>query len=99
MRSVALRKSISSALVVHIYNCVERLTSVDFNLKRINCTDYIQNPYLTNRFSHHYHLEESTFIFRGVRSDLYFFLSHFSMKLLFANRIAPDWTPRSARLN
>ena len=29
----------------------------------------ILNPYLTNGFSHHYHLGESTFIFRGVRSD------------------------------
>ena len=27
------------------------------------------NPYLTNGFSHHYRLGESTFIFRGVRSD------------------------------
>ena len=27
------------------------------------------NPYLTNGFYHHYHLGESTFIFRGVRSD------------------------------
>ena len=27
------------------------------------------NPYLTNEFSHHYQLGESTFIFRGVRSD------------------------------
>ena len=26
-------------------------------------------PYLTNGFSHRYHLDESTFIFRGVRSD------------------------------
>ena len=26
----------------------------------------------------------------------YFFLSHFSMKFLCANRIAPDGTPRSA---
>ena len=53
------------------------------------------NPYLTNGFSHHYHLGESTFIFRGVRSDFYF-LSHFSMTFLCANRIAPDGTPRSA---
>ena len=51
--------------------------------------------YLTNGFSHHYHLSKSTFIFRGVRSDFYF-LSHFSMKFLCANRIAPDGTPRSA---
>ena len=27
------------------------------------------NPYFTNEFSHHYQLSESTFIFRGVRSD------------------------------
>ena len=27
------------------------------------------NPYLTNGFSHYYHLGESTFIFRGIRSD------------------------------
>ena len=37
----------------------------------------------------------STFIFRVVRSDLYF-LSHFSMKFSCVNRIAPDGTPRSA---
>ena len=41
------------------------------------------NPYLTNGFSHHYQLDESTFIFRGVRS-VYYFLSHFSMKFLAA---------------
>ena len=39
------------------------------------------NPYLTNGFSHHYHLGESIFIFMGVKSDFYF-LSHFSMKIL-----------------
>ena len=27
------------------------------------------NPYLTNGFSHHYQLDEYTFIFRDVRSD------------------------------
>ena len=55
------------------------------------------NPYLTNGFSHHYLLGESTFIFRGVRSDFYFFYrSDFSMKFLCANRIAPDGMPRFA---
>ena len=34
--------------------------------------------------------------FRGVRSDFFYFLSHFSMKFLFANKIAPDGTPHSA---
>ena len=48
-----------------------------------------------NGFSHCYHFDESTFIFRGVRSDFYF-LSKYSMKFLCANRIAQDGTPRSA---
>ena len=46
-----------------------------------------------NGFSHHYQLGESTFISWGGRSD---FLSHFEMKFLCANRIAPDAMPRSA---
>ena len=37
----------------------------------------IINPYLTDGFSHHYQLDESTFIFRGHRSDFYF-LTHSS---------------------
>ena len=49
---------------------------------------YQFNPYLTNRFSHHYQLDESTFVFRGVRCD-FIFLSHISMTFLCANRIAP----------
>ena len=53
------------------------------------------NPYMTNGFSHHYHLGESTLIFRGVRSD-FEFLFYFLKKFLYANRIAPDVTPRSA---
>ena len=53
------------------------------------------NPYLTNGFSHHYQLNESIFIFSGVRNDFYF-LSDFMMKFLCANRIAPDGTSRSA---
>ena len=56
----------------------------------------IINPYLTNGFSHHYQLGESTFIFRGVRSVLFYLLSHFSMIFLCANRIAPDGTPQNA---
>ena len=59
----------------------------------IDCVYF--NPYLTNGFSHCYHLDESTFVFRGIRSDFYI-LFYFSMKFLCANRIAPDGTPRSA---
>ena len=55
----------------------------------------MQATYLMNGFSHHYQLDESTFIFRGVMSDFYF-SSYFSTKFLYANRIAPDGTPRSA---
>ena len=61
---------------------------------KVIMSEPVFNPYWTNGFSHHYHLGESTFIFRGVRSDFYF-LSDFSMKFLCANRIAPDGTPRS----
>ena len=53
------------------------------------------NPYLTNGFSHHYQLGESIFVLRGIRCD-FKFLFNFSMKILYANRIAPDGTPRSA---
>ena len=38
---------------------------------------------------------ESTFIFRGIRSDFQI-VFNFSMKILLANRIAPDGTPHSA---
>ena len=53
------------------------------------------NPYLMNGFSHHYQLDESTFIFRSVRSDVLIFIS-FLMNFFQANRIAPDGTPLSA---
>ena len=51
------------------------------------------NPLETNGISHSYHLEESTFIVRGIRGS-FSFLFHFSMKIKIANRIAPDGTPR-----
>ena len=34
---------------------------------------HLINPYLTNGFSHHYHLGESASVFRDIRCD---FLSH-----------------------
>ena len=54
------------------------------------------NPYLTNGFSHYCHLGESIINFSGVWSEFDFFLFHFSLKILQANRIAPDGTPRFA---
>ena len=53
------------------------------------------NPYMTNGFSHYYHLGEFTFIYRGIRSDFQY-SNKFLMKIPLANRIAPDGTPRSA---
>ena len=55
----------------------------------------IVNPYVTNGLSHPYHLDESTFIFRNIRSN-FSFLFHFSMKFIKANRIAPDGMPHFA---
>ena len=53
----------------------------DWSLRRTEI-----NPYVT------YHLDESTVIFKGIRSN-FSFLFYFSMKFIQANRIAPDGTP------
>ena len=50
------------------------------------------NPFVTNGLSHPYYLDESILIFRDIRSN-YSFLCHFSMKIMYANRIAQDGTP------
>ena len=50
---------------------------------------------MTNALVHHYQLGESTFIFRGIRSD-FSFLFHFFTKFLCVNRIAPDGTSQNA---
>ena len=49
-----------------------------------------------NGLSHPYHLHKSIFIFRCIGSIFFSFLFHFSMKIMSANRIAPDGTPRYA---
>ena len=50
---------------------------------------------MTNGLSHPYHLDESAFSFRGIRND-FSFLFHVSMKIMSANRKAPDGTLRFA---
>ena len=52
---------------------------------------YIINPFMMNGIVHHYHLGESTFIIRGIGSNVIF-----QLKFLYANSIAPDGTPNSA---
>ena len=66
-----------------------------FVIVEVSLSISLINPYLTNGFSHHYQLGESTFIFGWRRCD-FKILFHFTMKFLKANRIAPDGTPRSA---
>ena len=55
-------------------------------------TNYI-NPLVTNGLFHPYHLNEPTFIFRGVRSVV---LCSFFDENNSSNRIAPDETQRIA---
>ena len=51
---------------------------------------FLFNPFLTNEFSHHYQLGESTFIFRGVRSDDLFFISFFD-EISLCKQNSPRW--------
>ena len=51
---------------------------------------HFHNPYLTNAFSHLYHSGEYS-VPREFLNSI-----QLSMKILYANRIAPDGTPRSA---
>ena len=48
-----------------------------------------------NGLSHPYHLDEPTSVFRDIRSN-FPILFHFLMKIISANRIAPDGTPHFA---
>ena len=48
-------------------------------------------PYLTNGFSHYYHLSDSTFIFRGVRSDFYFFFYLIFDEISACKQNSPRW--------
>ena len=56
---------------------------------------YSYQPVSVNGLSYYYHLSESTFILKGIRSDFKFSYK-FLMEILLANRIAPDGKPHSA---
>ena len=47
------------------------------------------NPLVTDGLSHPYHLDESTLIFRGIRSNFSFFISYFD-----ENRVSKQNNPR-----
>ena len=59
------------------------------------CNSNAFNPNRPNGFSQAYQMGESTFIFRGIRSNLSF-LFKFSLKIKIANILTPDRTPRFA---
>ena len=92
-----IRKRLQKSIQVYVIMTSENVRQIQTNKPNHDIVLYKKNlnPYLTNGFSHRYHLGESTFIFRDVRSD-FKFLSHFLIKFFQANRIAPDGTPRSA---
>ena len=50
---------------------------------------HLFHPYVTNGFSHPYHLDESTFIFRGVWSNFLILFSFFD-----ENPVSKQKTPR-----
>ena len=49
---------------------------------------------MMNVFTHHYHLGESTFIFRIIKSLIFFLI--FQQNVSSENRIASDGTPHTA---
>ena len=52
---------------------------------------YIFNPYLTNGLPHHYRMDESTFISRGVRSDFFIFFISFFDEISLCKQNSPRW--------
>ena len=52
-------------------------------------------PLVPNGFYHPYHFDESISILRGIRSNFSIIL-HVLMRIMSANRLAPDETPRYA---
>ena len=88
-------QSAINLLVVVAVGCVARTFLSVPNPPPVSAVAQKINPLVTNGLSHSYHLDESTFIFRGIGVFFSFFF-HFSTKIMSANRTAPDGTPRFA---
>ena len=69
--------------------CCQLLKMLPYNKKKASRKGPF-NPYLTNGFSHHYHSGQSTFIFRGVKSDFYFFYLIFD-EISLCKQNSPRW--------
>ena len=63
--------------------------ALDMQAGLCRCRSNMLNPLMTNENSHHYHLDESIFIFRGIRSDLFIFYSFFD-----ENHVSKQNSPR-----
>ena len=48
------------------------------------------NPCVTNGLSNPYHFDESTFIFRGIGSNFFYFISFFDENYM-SKQISPRW--------
>ena len=57
------------------------------------CADYI-NTLVTNGISHRYHLDESIFIFGGIKSN-FSYLFHFSNEIPVSKLNSPRWDAAS----
>ena len=79
----------TSSFSTNNQNMAKIRVSIYFKRSHIQINNYCvnTNPYLTNGFSHHYQLGESTFIFRDIRGDFKFSYKYL-MKIRSANRVA-----------
>ena len=89
---VIYREAFNSSPVVTSWLCSLPMT---LWMMSGNATLLLLNQLVTNVFSHPYHLDESTLIFRSIGSD-FSFLFHFPLKFMSANKKATDGTPRFA---
>ena len=49
------------------------------------------NPFMTNGFTHHYHLGKYTFIFRGIRSIFFLLFIQFTDENSLSKQYSPRW--------
>ena len=73
--------------------------SLNSSLSRcVNGVSVQFNPYLTNGLSHRYHWEGPLSCLGASREIFIYFLSNFFIKILIANRLAPDRAPQNVCL-
>ena len=88
--------SIDGATLYTVSTCIARSWHFAVPKPKVKRSFMQINPNLTSVFTHCYNQDESSLILRGFRCD-FKILFHFSMKFFWANKIAPDGTPRFCR--